>query len=120
MKKILISLLLLSGTAGFTQTVTCSDLIYDVESKLREEKTISSYVLNSTWLSKVTAYEYEGSYIIIASIKQNDWDYSGKKYVFCGVPYRNWSSFSYSYLDFNTTYGENFHKYIMDYLCYCK
>ena len=56
----------------------------------------------------------------IAEIKANEYSYSTKSYIFCGIPYSNWSNFKngYNYSD-SRTYGERFHAYIIDYQCSC-
>jgi hypothetical protein len=91
-----------------------------VEENGKKKETVSSYsLIYSTWLKEVTAYSIEDVIVVIASIKEDQYSYFTKKYIFCGIPENNWSSFYYGLYDLNKSYGERFHKYIFDYKCNC-
>jgi hypothetical protein len=100
------------------QDTTCDELANFVKSKGYYKANVPSYILDSEWLTDVTAYSYEYKVYVIAKVKKNEWDFSPKSYVFCGIPENNWNKFSSSYSD--NTYGERFHTYIMDYQCDCR
>ncbi len=74
--------------------------------------------MDSSWLVKVEYYQvdYDGG-LVIAYIKKNDYDFKGKPYIFCGISSQRWSAFKTEGL--YGSYGEAFHKYIMDYTCDC-
>ena len=120
MKKIVFFILF--GLASFTsnaQEVSCTELMGFIKSNGSYYDEISSYTMNSSWLNKVTCYSYDNKYYIIAEIKESEYSYSTKKYVFCNIPYSNWRNFKIGGLDYNSTHGERFQKYIIDYKCNC-
>ena len=121
MKKILIIFIFtLSFFEVKSQEISCEKLKNFIEKEGRYVSSLSSYTLNSSWLYKVTCYSYEMNYYVIAEIKKSEYSYQTKSYVFCGIPYSNWSNFKngYNYSD-SRTYGERFHAYIIDYQCNC-
>lgn len=101
------------------QAVKCDDLIHLIseDGKYMSEVTQPG-IIQSSWLKSVTAYEYDGKIFAIAIIKRNDYDSIGKKYIFCNIPMKNWDSFAHSF-QVTLTFGEKFHKYIIDYECNC-
>lgn len=103
-----------------SQEVSCSELLEYVQSNGRSKATVSSLSLyDSSWLNEVKAYSIEGNIAVVAKITRNEYDLYGKEYIFCGVPSENWDAFYYGTYDYNLTYGERFHKYIMNYGCKC-
>jgi hypothetical protein len=102
------------------QEVSCEELIAFIKEKGQKSEEVTSLSLDSSWLNNVTLYKYDGKYYVIAKIKKDEYGYSTKSYVFCNIPYSNWSSFHSPY-NFIThgTYGERFHEYIIDYVCNC-
>lgn len=121
MKKFLIIFIFtLSFFEVKSQEISCEKLKNFIEKEGRYVSSLSSYTLNSSWLYKVTCYSYEMNYYVIAEIKKSEYSYQTKSYVFCGIPYSNWSNFKngYNYSD-SRTYGERFHAYIIDYQCNC-
>lgn len=121
MKKfILLSLLSLClCNANYAQDVSCSDLAEYIKDKGYYKASLASYILNSTWLYKVTAYSYDYKVYVIAEIKKNEYSYQTSTYIFCGIPSQNWSNFQYGGYGDSNSYGERFHKYIIDYQCSC-
>ena len=119
MKNIGVILLILNFHFSFSQDISCPDLQEFIEDNRYYKSSISNYTLNSSWLYEVTAYEYEYKIYVIAKIKRNEYDYSSKSYVFCGIPSQNWSNFRYKGYGEPDSYGERFHKYIIDYQCNC-
>jgi hypothetical protein len=119
MKKTLLLLLLLISFKNYSQTVSCDDLLQFIKSKGTYVASISSYTMDSEWLHEVTAYSYDGKYYVIAKIKKDKYSYSTNTYIFCGIPYRNWSDFKNGSYGDSESYGSRFHKYIMDYACNC-
>src|SRR5680860_615486 len=112
---ILIGIVMLSKIPAFSQNVSCTQLLDYVESNGRSNGSVSSLSLyDSSWLNKVKAYTIDGNLAVVAKIKKNQYDLYGKKYVFCGIPSSNWDAFYYGTYDFGLSYGERFHKYIMD------
>ena len=121
MKKILFIILFAFTFVGAkAQEVSCEDLKNFIEKEGVYVSSFSSFTLDSSWLRKVTCYTYDSKYYVIAEIKKNEYSYITKSYIFCGIPYSNWSNFKngYNYSD-SRTYGERFHAYIIDYQCNC-
>lgn len=105
----------------YSQDVTCDELLTFVHEKGYLKSTLMNYTLNSTWLYEVKAYSYDNVIFVEAKIKKNEYSIETNTYIFCGIPSLNWSNFQYSsYNDNNSTYGERFHKYIINYECDCK
>jgi hypothetical protein len=103
-----------------SQEVNCDDLIDYVKTKGYRKGTVSSIsLINSDWLKEVEAYTIDNLIVVIAEIKKDEWGINTKKYIFCGIPDSNWSDFYYGMNDVGKTYGERFHKYIIDYQCKC-
>lgn len=118
-KNITIIIILIFSTNLYSQEINCSELFEFIKEKGYDKGTVSSYTLNSSWLYKVTAYEYEYKNYIIAEIKKSEYSYQTEKYIFCGIPNMNWTNFKYGGYGDSESYGERFHKYIMDYKCNC-
>ena len=95
------------------QDIDCDDLMSHIKNKGSYRTTVNTY--GSSMLVSATLYSYDGDYFVIAKIKSGDYDFYGKEYIFCGVPYSNWLNF-YSN---SSSYGKAFHAYIMDYKCDC-
>lgn len=101
------------------QQVTCDDLQEFIEANAWEDSSLSSYILESSWLYKVTKYSYKYKNYIIAEIKIDEYSYRTRSYIFCNIPDNNWTGFKVGYYDDDESYGKRFHKYIMDYQCNC-
>ncbi len=101
------------------QTVSCDDLLEFIEDKGYLQGTVSNYTMNSSWLYKVTAYNYEYEVYVVAEIKKSEFSSQTTTYIFCGIPSRNWSNFKNGGYGDSESYGDRFHKYIMDYQCAC-
>jgi len=119
MRKIFFLLILLYVHIGSAQEVSCENLLEFIESEGYRKGSLSSYTLNSSWLYKVTAYEYDYRIYVVAEIKRNEYSFSTNTYIFCGIPSQNWSNFRYGSYGDSNSYGERFHKYIIDYVCNC-
>lgn len=121
MKKILLIIIFAFTFVGAkAQEVSCEDLKNFIESKGTQQVEVYSLTLNSSWLQNVKLYKYDNKYYVIAAIKKNKYDiYNTKSYIFCNIPYSNWTSFHTFDLYGESTYGERFHKYIKDYICNC-
>lgn len=104
----------------YSQNVSCEELIDYVRKDGYKKGTVSStQLINSSWLKEVEAFEINNAIVVIAEIKKDEWGFSSKEYVFCGIPSSNWSAFYYGTYETGKTYGERFHKYIIDYVCNC-
>ncbi|MCA1764350.1 MAG: hypothetical protein ABR574_07730 [Cryomorphaceae bacterium] len=101
------------------QDVSCDELKDFIVEEGFRKASISSYTLDSEWLHEVTAYTYEMRTYVVAEIKNNAYSYSTNAYVFCSIPSSNWSSFRNGGYGDSDSYGERFHKYIIDYRCNC-
>jgi hypothetical protein len=121
MKKIFLTLgLVISmSSLSYSQEVKCNDLLDYIVEKGYKKTTLQSYILNSSWLYKVTAYSYDYKIYVVAEIKENEYSYKTNTYIFCGIPSMNWQNFQYGGYGDPTSYGERFHKYILDYQCNC-
>ena len=116
MKKLILTILIaISCSFSNAQDISCADLFDYVTSQSRYPSTVNCF--NSEWLVKVQRYELEGTGFVVAYIKQNDYDYRGKPYIFCGISSYNWSMFRSSGM--TGSWGEAFHQYIRDYTCNC-
>lgn len=122
----LLSLMILSLTSFKNKvlnydTTSCVELIKNVKSEAKFIDEVSQVFTNSQWLKGVKLYQYDDTYFVIASIKaKNDYSYSGKEYIFCGISKTQWTSFKTGIYDVDLTYGERFHKYIIEYQCNCQ
>jgi hypothetical protein len=127
MKKYFLLLLVLCclPVISFSQSVSCEDLIDYVKEEGHSEGEVSSFTLalamdkGSSWLKEVKGYSLENNYIVIAEIKKDEFGFSTAKYIFCGIPSSNWRNFKNGLSDLGMSYGEKFHKYIIDYKCKC-
>lgn len=63
---------------------------------------------------------YNYKIYVVAEIKKDDYGFTVNKYIFCGIPFLNWTSFQFGSYGASASYGERFHKYIFDYKCDCK
>ena len=116
----IIIILFIFTCSCFGQGVKCTDLLTYVKSKGTERGAVSSFqLLESAWLIRVEAWDIDGTIAVIAEIKTDDWGLTSKEYVFCNISATSWNAFAHGLYDYNTTYGERFHKYIMDYRCNC-
>ena len=105
---------------GFSQSLECDDLVTYVERNGSKDwwDLNSIDLIKSEWLDEVKGYKIEDNYVVIANFKKWNgvfWEY--KKYIFCGIPERNWEAFKA--ISFDKTYGEKFHAYIYNYKCNC-
>lgn len=99
------------------QNVSCEQLVRTVESETTfYDDILWVNLISSEFLEEVKAYQYKDALFVIAKFKREPTAIFSKKYVFCGVPSSNWNAFKNGIGD---SYGERFHKYIMDYLCNC-
>lgn len=118
MKKILvISILGLIFNIGnsYAQNVSCNELYEIVINNHDYSTSVSCY--GSSFLVKATYYECENVGFVIAYVKQNDYDYRGKPYIFCGVSLMDWSNFKASGM--YGSWGKAFYKYIKPHTCNC-
>ncbi|MFH7015478.1 hypothetical protein [Flavobacterium sp. FlaQc-47] len=121
MRKIVMSIMFfLFSTNSYCQEVSCTDLLNFIIQNGYLKSTVGSYTLDSSWLYKVTAYEYEYKTYVIAEIKKSEYSYQTSTYIFCGIPNMNWSNFQYGGYSDSNSYGERFHKYIINYKCICE
>ena len=120
MKTYILLLLSLLASSSFAQEVSCDDLQTFIIKNGYSKATISSYTLDSEWLYEVKAYTYKYKTYVVAKIKPNEYSYQTKSYIFCGIPNQNWSNFQYGSYGDSESYGQRFHKYIIDYVCDCR
>jgi len=107
-------ILLLCVISVKAQDIDCDDLMSYIKNKGSYSTTVTPY--NSSMLISASLYYYNGDYFVIAKFKTNEYDYTGRSYIFCGVPYSNWLEF---YSSGSISYGKAFHAYILDYKCDC-
>ena len=119
-KMCLIVFVILTRQSLLAQDVSCEDLMdYALDEGYRIGTVSSILLYNSSWLKEVEAYSISNTIVVIAEIKQDEYGFNTKKYIFCGIPKSNWDAFCYGLYDSDKTYGERFHKYIYDYKCEC-
>lgn len=119
MKRYILVFLLSFSFFASAQSVSCGELMSFIKSEGMYSSSISSYTLDSSWLTKVTLYNYDMKYFVIAEIKANKYSYGSKPYIFCAIPFNNWSNFKNGGYGNSDSYGERFQKYIFDYQCNC-
>src|SRR5688500_10344911 len=83
------------------QDIDCEELtIYAEENGYRIGRVSPLQLFESSWLKEVVAYEIEDIIVVVASIKKDEFGFSFKKYIFCGIPRSNWKSFYSGIYDF--------------------
>lgn len=102
-----------------SSSVSCENLLNYITSNGYRKGSLSNYTLDSSWLYEVTAYAYEYDIYVVAKIKENEYSYQTKTYIFCGIPSQNWNNFKNGAYGDPKSFGERFHKYIFDYQCEC-
>jgi hypothetical protein len=118
-KEVLVLMILLSTTQLKAQNVSCEELIKHVKDNGDKIGNVGVYqLMDSSWLKEVTAYSIQNKIVVVAEIKDDKTSWITHKYIFCDIPKSNWESFDSPY-DLNTTFGERFHTYIIDYKCNC-
>lgn len=110
----------LVAVPGFSQDVSCDELLTFIKTEGYYKASLSSVQLNSSWLYKVTAYSYNYKIYVVAEIKKSEYSYQANSYIFCEIPEQNWTRFQYGGYGDSSSYGERFHKYIIDYQCNCQ
>ncbi|MCG2760601.1 MAG: hypothetical protein L6407_05265 [Candidatus Delongbacteria bacterium] len=115
MKFILLFGALLFSTLYSSQSTSCSDLVSYAKSEDPYPDRVSPY--GSTMIAKAEFYQVEGGGLVIAYLKSNEYDYSGKPYIFCGISRERWAKFKS--VGMYDGWGEAFHQYIMDHTCDC-
>lgn len=115
MKTILLFVAFLFTSVYSAQTASCSDLVSYARSSDSYPDKVNPY--GSSMLAKAEYYEVDGGGLVIAYIKSNDYDYTGKPYIFCGISSQRWAKFKSEGM--YGSWGESFHTYIMDYTCDC-
>ena len=81
-KNILLIFTLLTFSLNYSQNVRCEDLMDFVKDNGYYKSSLSNYTLDSSWLYKVTAYDYEYKIYVIAEIKTREYSYTTNSYVF--------------------------------------
>lgn len=113
MKKILFCTALF--LAAGLQAQTCNELVQYAKSEDSYPDRITP--INSSMLAKAEYYQVNGGGLVIAYLKSNDYDYTGRPYIFCGISSQRWAKFKSEGMF--GSWGESFHAYIRDYTCNC-
>lgn len=117
---IIISILSFSISYSQAQDITCSELLEFVQENGYKKGEVSALSLfDTSWLKSVEAYQCKNTIFVVAEMVTDSYGIATKKYIYCGIPLRNWENFSNGLSDFDLSYGEKFHKYIIDYKCNC-
>ncbi len=120
MRKILMPVVIVMlFNTSFSQKPGCSELYNFIIENGYKKATIPGYLMNSEWLANVTSYSYNYKLYVVAEIKESQYSSSTRSYIFCSVPNMNWTNFQYGGYGESASYGQRFHKYIMDYKCDC-
>lgn len=122
MKQLIIVLILIfiSTDKLSAQEVSCDNLIdYVIKKGNLKESVFPIQLINSSFLKEVKAYSIDNTIVVIAEYKNSQPSFTTKKYIFCGIPSSNWNDFYIGLSDLGKTFGERFHKYIIDYRCKC-
>ena len=115
-----IAISLFFGVPLFAQTVPCKDLEKFIINNGYSKGSVDNWTLSSSWLKKVAAYSYDNKLFVVAEIKEDDFGFNTRTYIFCNIPTENWDRFRYGIFDPGKSFGERFHKYIFDYKCNCR
>ena len=95
MKKGLLVFLFLNLTVSAAylqaQSISCQKLFEIVTSDYEQRDQVTCF--NSSMLTKAIYYRWEGMGFVVGYIKSNDYDFSGKPYIFCGISESRWRSF---------------------------
>ena len=107
-------LLFLGNVHLYSQKISCQELFEIVTTKYDSKESVTCF--GSSMLIKVDKYVIDNKNYAVAYIKQNEYDFKGTPYVFCGIPNMNWGYFKYNS---QGSWGESYHEYIRDYTCNC-
>lgn len=117
MKLLILFVILLFQFSLHSQSMECEELMEYVKDEGFKKGSLNNVDMkSSSWLEEVTAYEVEDIIVVIASIRKDEWGVNREDYIFCDIPSSNWDSF---YYNLHESFGELFHKNIMDYRCNC-
>ena len=119
MKKIFYIVFFTFSSLSFSQDISCSELLDFVKQNGYSSGSVDSFTMQSSWLHRVTQYSYDSMNFVVAEIKENEYSFNTKKYIFCGVPSYNWSQFRFGGYGMSNSYGERFHDLIFPYKCDC-
>ena len=97
------------------QDVSCSELVTYVKKEGGYPSSQSCF--GSSFLAKVERYEVDGNGLVIAWIKKNEYDFTGKPYIYCGISSTTWSYFTSAGM--MGSWGKAFHQYIKGNNCNC-
>ena len=116
MKKIaILFFFLILKTPVNAQSISCQELFEGVTEYYDSRDNVTT--IGSSMLAKVTRFTVDGDGFVIAYIKNNDYDFQGKPYIFCGISSQRWSRFKIEGM--TGSWGESFNNYIRDYTCNC-
>lgn len=116
MKRLLLFLLLFNFLDGINaQNISCNELYNYVVENYDYEDSMSCF--NSSVLARAEYYEVDGYGFVVAYIKEYDYDYKGKPYIFCSISSYEWINFKSEGI--SNSWGKAFHKYIRDNTCDC-
>lgn len=108
-------LIFVNHLEAYSQSISCKELYSTVVTNSDYQDSTNCF--GSSMLAKTEYYEYQNMGFVVAYIKSNDYDLSGKPYIFCGISSLTWSRFKTNGM--TGSWGESFHEYIMDYTCKC-
>lgn len=114
MKRILLFGAFLFFTA-YSAQASCHELVQYAKSEDSYPDRITP--INSSMLAKAEYYKVNGGGLVIAYLKSNDYDFTGRPYIFCGISTQRWAKFKSEGMF--GSYGKAFHEYIRDYTCDC-
>ncbi len=115
MKKAILIICLIFFYNSSAQDVSCDDYMDFIKTKGYSSTSLSNYTLDTSWLYKVTKYTYEYNNYVIVEIKENEYSYTTKKYIYCGISNTHWSGFRYGGYGDTESFGKRFLKYIAPY-----
>lgn len=97
------------------QQYSCQELFQEITSNYDTKSETPCY--GSSMLVKAVYYTYGGQGFVVGYLKSSDYDMSGRPYIFCGISTYTWSRFKAEGM--TDSWGESFHKYIMNERCDC-
>lgn len=112
----LLILIFLVCLKSYSQTITCKEILFDIRNNGELVNRINCQ--GSSMLVKVEYYTLKGTGFVVAYFKENNNDYTGQPYVFCGISDILWRRFK-SEGSFNS-YGKSFNSYIRSFKCNCR
>lgn len=108
--KALLLIFFMSADVDTPKNITCDELIENIIYEGVFFGALESHVLNSPFISSVTAYIYNDEIYVVST------DSKEKLTIYCNLPKDDWDAFEASC---NCSYSKKFNQYITKHSCDC-